>query len=86
MGGSVLLSEELKKLYRHQETNITNENLKKKIDMVTDEFERLLKESFKEFEQRPNPGIFDLYFKPVTRVKRGDSSDFLFDFENVPPN
>ena len=48
-GGSVLLSEELKKMYRRQETNITNENLKRKIDIVTNEFERLLNDSFKEF-------------------------------------
>ena len=59
-GGSVLFSEELKKMYWKHETNITNESLERKIDIVTIEFEKLLNDSFREFEQRPSPVIFDL--------------------------
>ena len=84
-GGSVVLSEELKKLYRQSDKNLTFEKLDERVQVITNEFERLLNASEKEFGQRPNPGIFDIYFNPIKRVRRGDRSDFLFDFEKLPP-
>ena len=83
-GASVLLSEELRKLYWKKETNETEESLDLKITVITDEFKQLLDDSLKKFEQKPNPGIFNLYYRPVTRVKRDEFSDFKFNFEMVP--
>ena len=83
-GGSVVLSEEIRKLYTGSDLNITTEQVEKRIEIVTKEFEILLNDSMHEFERRPSPGIFDLYFNPVERVKRGDTSDFMFDFERIP--
>ena len=51
--------------------------------IITHEFERLLNDSKKEIERRPIPGIFDIYFDPVERVRRGNRPDFIFDFEKV---
>ena len=85
-GASVLLSEKLRKIYRKQATNETEEALDVKINVITNEFEQLLNASFKELEKKPNLGIFDLYFKLVTRVKRANNfADFQFDFKTVPP-
>ena len=84
-GGSVLLSEEIKKLYRQSDKNLTFEQLDERVHIITNEFECLLNASEKEFERRPSPGIFDLYFNPVERVKRGKRSDFIFDFEKLTP-
>ena len=84
-GGSVVLSEEIRKLYRQSDKNLTFNQLDDRVKVITSEFERLLNASEKEFEQRPNPGIFDIYFNPLERVRRGDRSDFLFDFEKLPP-
>ena len=64
-GGSVVLSEEIQKLYTKSDLNITAEQMDKKIEIVTKEFESLLNDSMHEFERRPSPGIFDLYFNPV---------------------
>ena len=83
-GGSVVLSEEIRKLYRRADLNVTAGQLEGKIDVITNEFESLMNDSMREFDRRPSPGIFDLYFKPVERVKRGDASDFVFDFEKIP--
>ena len=55
------------------------------INKFTAEFQSMLNQSFREFERKPNPGIFDLYFKPVFRVKRDNIIDFKFDFGKVPP-
>ena len=82
-GGSVVLSEEIKKLYRNSDKNLTFEQLDNRVHIITHEFERLLNDSKKEIERRPIPGIFDIYFDPVERVKRGNRPDFIFDFEKV---
>ena len=83
-GGSVVLSEEIRKLYRRADLNVTAEQLETKIDVITNEFEKLMNDSVREFDNRPSPGIFDLYFQPVERVKRGEHTDFVFDFEKIP--
>ena len=83
-GGSVVLSEEIRKLYVGSGLNLTESQVDEKIAIVTNEFESLLNDSMREFERRPSPGIYDLYFNPVERVKRGDTSDFVFDFERIP--
>ena len=82
-GGSVVLSEEIKKLYRKSDKNLTFEQLDNRVHIITHEFERLLNDSKKEIERRPVPGIFDIYFDPVERVRRGNRPDFIFDFEKV---
>ena len=36
------------------------------ITNFTAEFENMIDESFKEFEKKPNPGIFDIFFQPIS--------------------
>ena len=80
-----MLSTEISTLLRDQDENITQIEIAMHINNFTAEFESMLNESFREFERKPNPGIFYLYFKPVSRVKRDNIIDFQFDFEKVPP-
>ena len=84
-GGSVLLSTEISKLLHEIDLNITESEISMHITNFTAEFEKMLNESFTEFERKPNPGIFGLYFKPFSRVKRENVIDFQFDFERVSP-
>ena len=66
-GGSVVLSEEIRKLYRKADLNVTIEQLKDKIEVVTNEFERLLNASMNEFERKPSQAyltrILNLYIE-----------------------
>ena len=85
-GGSVLLSTEIGKLLRADERNITENEIQWHITNFTAKFDDMIDESLKEFDKKPNPGIFDIYFDPLSRVKRdGKTTDFQFDFARVPP-
>ena len=85
-GGSVLLSTEISKLLRADERNITENEIQWHITNFTVKFDDMIDESMKEFDKKPNPGIFDIYFDPLSRVKRnGKTMDFQFDFARVPP-
>ena len=67
-GGSVMLSTEISKILQEQNANITQSEITMHINNFTANFENMLNESFSEFERKPNPGIFDLYFKPIART------------------
>ena len=85
-GGSVLLSTEISKLLRANDRNITENEIQWHITNFTEKFDNMIDESMKEFDKKPNPGIFDIYFDPLSRVKRnGKTMDFQFDFARVPP-
>ena len=85
-GGSVLLSTEISKLLRANDRNITENEIQWHITNFTEKFDTMIDESMKEFDKKPNPGIFDIYFDPLSRVKRnGKTMDFQFDFARVPP-
>ena len=85
-GGSVLLSTEIGKLLRADERNITENEIQWHITNFMAKFDDMIDESLKEFDKKPNPGIFDIYFDPLSRVKRdGKTTDFQFDFARVPP-
>ena len=85
-GGSVLLSTEISKLLRANDRNITETEIQWHITNFTEKFDTMIDESMKEFDKKPNPGIFDIYFDPLSRVKRNDKTiDFQFDFARVPP-
>ena len=85
-GGSVLLSTEISKLLRADEHNITENEIQLHITNFTTKFNDMIDESMREFDKKSNPGIFDIYFNPLSRVKRnGKTMDFQFDFARIPP-
>ena len=85
-GGSVLLSTEIGKMLRAEEKNLTDAEIDYHIKNFTAKFDDMIDKSLEEFNKKPNPGIFDIYFSPMSRVKCNDETvDFQFDFARVPP-